>query len=329
MSHGVSIIICCYNSATRIKETIRHVAQQKFTSSLQWEVLLVNNASTDNTVDEAKLAWSQFNGHGNFRIVHELMPGLSSARQKGIAESRYDILIFCDDDNHLDLNYVERAYLLMSQQPEVGVAGCWCKPKLPNIQNSWIRDFYPALAIGKQAEQSGYVDWVFGAGMVIRKAVFEELKKKNIKLELTDRVGSKQTSGGDSEICAVARFTGYKVFFSEDLMLHHEIALHRLTAKSFIRANYRNVFPLIYLYLLESLMNNSTELTEHMYKKYLVERVRSLIYFLPRLVFGRHRFYSFMMFYQNVQLFYWLLTRKGTFEYTAIHIKKNLYHDKA
>ena len=166
------------------------------------------------------------------------------------------------------------------------------------------KDFYPSLAIGKQAQQDGYVDWVFGAGMVLRKKIFEELGKKKINLMLSDRMGSKQTSGGDSEICVVARFLGYKVFYSEKLILYHQISPHRLTAKSFIKANYRNVFPLIYLYLMQGLIDNQKESVDHMYAKFFKQRICFVFHFLPRMILGRHRFYSFMMAYQNLQLFF-------------------------
>ena len=323
---GISIIICCYNSAARINETLEYIFSLNIPGDFFCEVILVDNNSTDNTKHVALTAQQKYShGEIDFRIVAEYSPGLTSARSKGIQESKYELVLFCDDDNHLDPNYVMLAKQIFNEDASVGIIGGWSKPKLPVNPGEWIKDFYPALAIGKQAPEDGYVDWVFGAGMVLKKEIFEELRREKISLMLSDRVGSKQTSGGDAEICVAARFLGYKIYYSEKLILYHQISAHRLTAKSFIKANYRNIFPLIYLYLMQGLTNNQQESVDRMYSNFFRERISLVFHFLPRMLLGRHRFYSFMMAYQNVQLFFWLLTRKDRFERTAFEIKKNLY----
>ena len=327
MPEGVSVIICCYNSESRIAETIRYISNQEIPADLNWELIIVDNASIDNTRLVASQSWTCKSPNASFHIVDEPVVGLSFARLKGIEVSHFDTLIFCDDDNHFDANYVFNANHLMRLNPGVGIIGGWVKPKLPIDPGKWIVDFYPALAIGKQLEQDGSVDWVFGAGMILRKEIFSTLKKRKIELMLSDRVGSKQTSGGDAEICMVARFLGYSIFYSNTIILDHQIAAHRLTKKSFIKGNYRNVFPVVYLYLLENLMKHKEESVRHMFRDFFIDRILTIGHFLPRCFFGRHRFYSFIMLYQNVQLFFWLLTQRARFTSSASDIKKNLYHD--
>lgn len=51
---GVSIVICCYNSASRLPETLQHIAEQEVAANISWEVIVVDNASTDNTQEIAK-----------------------------------------------------------------------------------------------------------------------------------------------------------------------------------------------------------------------------------------------------------------------------------
>ena len=53
MISGISIIICCFNSASRIEETLRHVFSLSVPENLSCEILLVNNRSTDNTKEVA------------------------------------------------------------------------------------------------------------------------------------------------------------------------------------------------------------------------------------------------------------------------------------
>src|SRR5688500_716407 len=122
---GVSVIICCYNSAQRISDTLKYLFNQKVSDSIPWEVVVVNNASSDSTSEIAKSAWVEKGGGTNFKIVDQSIPGLSSARQKGIEVSNYDFLIFCDDDNHLEPNYIAAAFNLMHENPEIGIAGGW------------------------------------------------------------------------------------------------------------------------------------------------------------------------------------------------------------
>jgi len=129
--NGVSVIMCCYNSAERIEETLDFLYAQKIKGDFPWEIIIVNNASTDNTKQLVSRIQQTHRDQYRLCLVDELSPGLSSARKKGVAESTYDLLIFCDDDNHFDANYVDEAYRLMSQKPEVGIAGGWSKPKLP------------------------------------------------------------------------------------------------------------------------------------------------------------------------------------------------------
>src|SRR5690349_14636867 len=98
MNGGVTVIICCYNSASRIGETILHLANQIVPQGSQAEILVINNASKDNTVNVAEEAWRRCK-HTNMelRIVDEPRPGLMYARQKGIENATFDLMIFCDD----------------------------------------------------------------------------------------------------------------------------------------------------------------------------------------------------------------------------------------
>ena len=213
---------------------------------------------------------------------------------------------------------------MLDSHPDVGIVGGLAKPKFSVKTEPWLEDLYPALAIGPQAAGEGFVSWVYGAGMVIRKAVFEKLKQRNIELMLSDRVGARQTSGGDSEICQLATYLGYKIYYTPGLVLFHAIAWHRLTRKSFIAANHRNVFPVVYLYLLESLITNKSSNVNGLYISFWRKSLRNIFYFIPRWLFGKHRFYSFILLYQNVQLTFWMLLYRTRFYEMFLRIKRNL-----
>ncbi len=328
MKEGVSVIVCCYNSSNRIKETLYFLSRQESEHPLQWEILILDNCSTDNTRAIAEEYWQSLKSKKSIRFIDVPTPGLSAARQRGVYEAQYSIIVFCDDDNHLATNYVSRSHQLLCLHNKVGIMGGWVKPKLSHCPGDWIVDFYPALAIGKQAEEASYVNWVFGAGMVIRKEIFQKLNAAGIQCMLSDRVGLKQTSGGDAELCILGSFLGYKVYYSPELQMYHAIAPHRLSRLAFLNANYLNVFPLIYIYLIERIAVDRFQSRAFLYKSYLLERIRMTIHFIPRIFFGKHNFYSFIMVYQNLQLFLWLALRKKRFYRTAKDIELNLYSGK-
>jgi len=323
---GVSIIICCYNSGNRIAETLRYIADQDLAPQMPCEVILVNNASADDTVIRGIKAWESFSkGEIAFRIIEQPVPGLLHARKKGIEEASYDILVFCDDDNHLQSDYIRIAWKIMNERRDVGIAGGCVDPKLPFYPGRWIEANYAALAIGTQGVEPKYTDWVFGAGMVIRKQIYERLRRSGIDLMLSGRLRSKQTSGDDAEICQLARFIGYKVFYTPALRLGHQIAVHRLKKADFIKANYKNVFHAVYLYLLEELIREKGLHEKKAFRKFVRLRFMNIFYFGPRIFFGKNSFFSLMMLLQNLQLLLWLFKNRRNFRETFYAVRVNLY----
>jgi glycosyltransferase involved in cell wall biosynthesis len=109
---GVSVIICCYNSALRLPETLKHLAFQDLDkTNIKWEVIIVDNACKDNSVEVASNEWLKYpNCTANFKIVTQSKPGLSYAREMGISESKYDLLLFCDDDNWFAPNLIRKGF---------------------------------------------------------------------------------------------------------------------------------------------------------------------------------------------------------------------------
>jgi glycosyltransferase involved in cell wall biosynthesis len=312
---GISVIICCYNSASRIAETLKFAFNLNVSGNLFYEIILVDNNSTDTT----KLVALESSK------VNEPTSGLTSARKRGMSEAQYDLVLFCDDDNHLSSDYLINTQKIFNEHATVGIVGGWCRPKFPFYPGKWIEGNYAALATEPFAKQSGYVDWVFGAGMVIRKKIFEQLKARGIHFMLSDRVGAKQTSGGDGEICQLTKFIGYEVYYSSELILDHAISANRLSRRSFVKANFLNVYPVAYFYALTALIQDQKVGGDRLYLNFFNKLIKDFLYFIPRTVFGRNRFYSFIMLFQTVQLIGWLVSGKRKFNNLCKMIMLNLY----
>ncbi|OYX08927.1 MAG: hypothetical protein B7Z16_18900 [Algoriphagus sp. 32-45-6] len=92
---GVSVVICTFNGKQRLKPTLEHALRQIF--SYPYEILVVNNASTDGTAGWVKELAILSDFKGLIRVVSEHKPGLSHARLRGVFEARFSIILFCDD----------------------------------------------------------------------------------------------------------------------------------------------------------------------------------------------------------------------------------------
>ncbi|HNP06964.1 MAG TPA: glycosyltransferase [Cyclobacteriaceae bacterium] len=232
---GVSIIVCCYNSSTRLPETLSRLAKQEISDEIPMEVIVVDNASTDDTTEHALRLWQRYNSTIPLLVVKEEREGLSYARRCGVDQSNYDILIFCDDDNWLPEDYAVKAYHLMQKDDKIGVIGGFGKAVFESKKPPWFDFFQSYYAVGEQ-ESNISVDinrfrYLYGAGMIVNKIVLQELYSKGFTNFSTDRIGSKLVSGGDIELCLAIQILGYKVSYEKTLCFHHLISATKLNFK--------------------------------------------------------------------------------------------------
>lgn len=253
---GISVIICCYNSAQRIGETLRHLARQQFPESFQYEVLLVDNSSTDDTATVARALWNAESPAGiPLRIVEELRAGQMYARECGVKEAAYDNIVFCDDDNWLNADYVYYAWKTLQENPAVGAAGgsnypVTDAPAYPD----WFPEHADKFALGVPGQESGIMNihrsFILGAGMVTRKKLFLAMYADGHPTLLAGRNGNKLSTGDDFEYCKRLMIAGYDLFFEKRLSLRHFIPSQRLTPAYLDRllAGIGDATPIIELY---------------------------------------------------------------------------------
>lgn len=231
---GVSVIICCYNSALRLSSTLKHLALQKTTTALPWEIIVVNNASKDNTAAVALAEWGQYKRTDvNFRVVDQPVPGLTFAREKGVAVSTYEYLVFCDDDNWLCETYIETAFNLLEGWPEAAIIGGQGQPVPEIAPPRWFSNYSGYFATGSQSTSDGVINddnpYVYGAGVVVRKSILLELNRIKFKFIAIDRLNDKLSSGADVEMCYVFRLLKKKIAYHHGLKFSHFIPANRLT----------------------------------------------------------------------------------------------------
>ncbi|MBB2144103.1 glycosyltransferase [Pedobacter sp. LMG 31464] len=289
MKVGISVIICCYNSENRIEQTLAHLARQKLSSSLPAELILVNNNSTDKTVILAEKVWQTYHSPFHLLIVAEPTPGLSNARKKGIAMAKYDYLIFCDDDNWLNENYLETIRTYFDSNPDIAIVGGIGEPVFEKTKPWWFDQFDSGYAVGKQAEKDQYLNTVYGAGMGLRKSAVKNSKFISTPFLLKDREGKTLSSGGDSELCLRTRLLGYKVFYTEKLSFKHELTASRLTWEYLVRLHDGFAHAFVPLYIYESVLNEKKIGTFYWLKRsffYYGRVLKYAIFYLPKIING-------------------------------------------
>lgn len=114
----LSIVICTRNRAASLAGTLKSLTEIRAVHS--WEVLFVDNASTDDTA--AVLAAADDCG-GRLRYVREERVGLGAARDTGWRRSRGRLVCFTDDDCYLTPDYVDAMVEAYRRRPHLGCIG--------------------------------------------------------------------------------------------------------------------------------------------------------------------------------------------------------------
>lgn len=291
--NGVSLVICCHNSSRRLAETLTHVARQRNVLGIPWEVIVVDNASTDSTYELAcKLT---VDAKYDRKIAREDEIGLTHARLRGIAESRYEYISFIDDDNWVGEDWIERCYEIMSHDPTIGACGGLNTAVFESAAPFWFDACKQYFAVGPQGGCSGYVPdargSLFGAGLTIRRSAWLQLYKKGFSLMMPDRKGQQLGSGGDAELCYALRLLGWRLWYDERLKLKHCMATTRLDwgyLRKLMRATGRTTIPLAMYKKIPAQGGNNT-VFDRPYLLGELKRMGSILYHCKLLVpFFRH-----------------------------------------
>jgi glycosyltransferase involved in cell wall biosynthesis len=235
---GVSIIICCYNSEKRLQPTLQHLALLKQVELFPMEVIVVDNASNDNTTQVALNIWNKLGNPYPMVTVTESKAGLAYARERGIASASYEYLVFCDDDNWLSPSYAEEVVRVFEKFPMVAAVGGQAVPEFEVPPPEWLLSVSHSLALGQPHVYEGILEpgsTLFGAGLTLRSSAYRKLISKGFVSLLTDRKGNNLSSGGDSEWCLALQLIGFQLYYNPALSLVHQIPIGRLTWRYFVR----------------------------------------------------------------------------------------------
>src|SRR3954447_15261826 len=113
-----SVIICTHNPRSDYFARVLNGLQNQTLPLEKWELLIVDNASQLPLASSWDISW-----HHSARHISERELGLTWARRRGIQEASADLIIFVDDDNVLDEEYLAEAVKIGQDWPSLGVWG--------------------------------------------------------------------------------------------------------------------------------------------------------------------------------------------------------------
>jgi hypothetical protein len=114
----LALVVCTRNRAGKLDAFFESLNALK--CGFSWELVLVDNGSTDGTSERLKAFAANF--AAPVRLVHEPLPGLGRARNRGWRAARAAIIAFTDDDCYPEPGYLNQM-LAMFADPAVGFAG--------------------------------------------------------------------------------------------------------------------------------------------------------------------------------------------------------------
>ena len=99
----ISVIVPCYNQAQYLDECLQSVLDQTYPN---WECIIVNDGSPDNTEEVAKKWLAK---DSRFRYFYKENGGLSSARNFGIKKAEGEWILPLDSDDYISNDYLDLA----------------------------------------------------------------------------------------------------------------------------------------------------------------------------------------------------------------------------
>lgn len=227
----ISAIICSHNPRGDFLSRVLGALRAQTLPVAQWELLLVDNASDDELERKCDVSW-----HAQGRHIREDKLGLLWARQRGVREAQGRVLIFVDDDNLLQPEYLEKALQLADSWPILGAWGAGAiVPEFEVEPPQHLQEYMPSLAIRNltSARWTNVLPCVdatpFGAGLCVRRSVAEAYcNPPRQGVAITGRRGALLLSGDDVEFSYVACSLGLGVGTFPQLRLTHLIPKERL-----------------------------------------------------------------------------------------------------
>jgi glycosyltransferase involved in cell wall biosynthesis len=235
-SLDVSVIVCTRDRSSDLAEAVESLLNQQDVADLQWEILVVDNGSSDDT--RAVTAGVAEGAGVPVRYFLEEEPGLSHARNRGIRESSGKILAFIDDDAVAEPDWLAEV-LPAFAEPGVVSAGGKILPRMEEARPDWMDDEWLdrmgfSYDFGPKPRS---VRILLGSNMAFRREVLERFGGFDTRLGRSRGC----LLGGEENLLfssILAEVPGARIAYTPNAVVHHKVEPARLSREELARRLY-------------------------------------------------------------------------------------------
>ena len=224
----LSVVMCTYNRGELLVPALRSVLAQDPPTTPPFELIVVDNNSTD----ETRAIVEKFAGlDGRVRYFYEGRQGLSFARNAGIQQARAPLIAFTDDDVRADPEWVTAVIRAFAEHPGADIAGGRVLPLWPAAPPRWLTpDHWAPLALVDHGDKArditpGQAICLVGANLACRRDAFDAVGLFATGLQrVKDGIGSLE----DHEFLLRLLRAGRNGVYDPRIVVHAEIQADRL-----------------------------------------------------------------------------------------------------
>lgn len=243
----LTVVIPTFNGSDRLLYVIDHLRQQQHLDGIRWEILIVDNNSSDatqTTVEALQAGWTQAEwGISNvpLRYCFEPRQGLAFGRQHAMEEAAGRWVGFLDDDNWPDTDWVFQAHRFSQSHPSVAAFGSCIRAQYDSTPPLELRQLEAFLAIRDYGETTDpfhpeALQLPPGAGLVVNRQQW--LDAVPARLGFTGRVGQQMISGEDYAALLYLHRAGGTIAYNPAMKIRHWIPAKRLETDALLRLAY-------------------------------------------------------------------------------------------
>jgi GT2 family glycosyltransferase len=229
--HSVSVIICTRNRAKSLGDTLRSFGQLEVPTDISVELLVVDNGSTDET---ARVVTESNLSNLHVRYIWEPRRGQCFARNRGLAESTGDIILFTDDDVRTPRHWIDGMCRPIAEGAADAVAGGI--RMAPHLERPWLKGYIRAVvACTDSGTSHGRCPTaLIGANMAFSRRVLDRVPCFDTEL------GPGALGFGDESLFAAQLLrAGFSILSARQVCVEHHFDQHRLDRCAFMETSRR------------------------------------------------------------------------------------------
>lgn len=219
----VSVVLCTRDRPRQLESCLRYVSRQAYPN---FEVVVVDNAPGTNGAREVVETWRD---EMPVRYVREPRPGLSWARNTGVAIAVGEIIAFLDDDEEADQHWLAGLAVGFDRGSAIGcVTGMVLPARLDTPAQEWFeelgghckgRGFRPAIFTQDGPQSPLFPMPCFGAGanMAFRRSVLTDIGGFDVALG----AGTPALAGEDTLALTLVLLSGYGIAYEPAALTRH------------------------------------------------------------------------------------------------------------